>query len=267
MYDNCIIDSTAKIANDVVIGPWSTIGPGVELESGVVVGSNVEIKCNTHVGANTAIHSFAAIGGDPQHLGYKGEQTALVIGKNNTIREFATISRGTAEADGVTRIGDNNYIMSYCHVAHDCVVGDKNVFANNASCAGHVTIGNNVVLGAFAGIHQFSNIGDFSFLGRATKTYQDMLPYFIVAGNPGTPVAVNLIGLKRAGFTLEERKIIKYAYKIIFRDFMKLDDVVKELTDLCPSNPVLQPMLDMFANSKRGIARHAHSVHTKIKES
>jgi UDP-N-acetylglucosamine acyltransferase len=266
MYDNCIIDSTAIIADDVVIGPWSTIGPGVELESGVVVGSNVEIKCNTHIGAGTKIHSFAAIGGDPQHLGYQGEETALVVGRNNTIREFATISRGTTETDGVTRIGDNNYIMSYCHVGHDCVVGDKNVFANNASCAGHVTIGNNVVLGAFAGIHQFSNIGDFSFLGRATKTSQDILPYVIVAGNPGTPVAVNLIGLKRAGFTLDERKAIKHAYKIIFRDFMKLEQVIEEFEQTVAANPVLKPMLDMIKISKRGIARHAHSLHTKIED-
>ena len=264
--DNCVIDSSAKIADDVVIGPWSVIGPGVEIESGVHIGNNVEIKSNTHIGTGTKIHSFASVGGDPQHLGYRDEETALVIGKNNTIREFVTISRGTEEGGGITRIGDDNYLMSYSHIAHDCVVGNKNVFANSASIAGHVVIGSNVVLGAFAGVHQFCSIGDFSFLGRATKIYQDILPYMIISGNPGTPATINLIGLKRAGFSASERKAIKHVFKLAFRDFLKLDDLTNELKSLAAKDPVLQPMLDMLLNSERGIARHARGLHTKIED-
>lgn len=262
-YEHTVISPGAKIADDVEIGAWTTIGPGVEIESGVKIGSNVEIKCNTHIGSNTVIASFASVGGDPQHLGYKGEETALLIGKNNTIREFVTISRGTASGDGITRIGDNNYMMSYAHVAHDCVIGDNNVFANNASCAGHVAVGNNVVLGAFSGIHQFCSIGDYSFLGRATKIYKDILPYVIVVGNPGCPMALNIVGLRRAKFSASDRKAIKNAFNLVFRAGNKLQKITTDLSLLAKDNPVLEPMLEMVVNSERGIARQLHGGHVE----
>ena len=255
-YEHVQIDPTASIADDVTIGPWSVIGPDVTLCAGVSVGAQTILKKNVFVDEHTAIDSHVVLGGDPQHLAYGDENTHLHIGKRNVIREFVTMHRGTPETNGETRVGDDNYFMSYSHVAHDCQIGSHNVFANNASCAGHVSVGDHVVLGAFAGIHQFCVVGDYAFLGRASKVARDILPYVMVTGNLGYPRAVNAVGLKRASFSRQDISAIKQAFRMICRDRQSLASLKSALATFEKEHNIVRPMLDMLMNSKRGVARY-----------
>lgn len=250
-----IIDASARIAEDVTIGPWTYVGANVEINSGTVVGPHVNIDRDTLIGKNNRIYQFASIGADPQDAGYTGKQTYLEIGDHNIIREFTTLNRGSTKGEGVTRIGSNNFLMAYIHIAHDCKVGDHVIFANNASIAGHVTIDNHVVLGAFTGIHQFCHIGAYSFLGRATKIYQDILPYMSVTGNPGAPRSLNLVGLKRYGFNTSTLSKLKLAYKLFYRRDLKLTEIHDQLTQMLEATPEIQLILDMLNRTERGIAR------------
>lgn len=250
---NAEIHSSAKIATGVSIGPWTTIGKDVSIDSGSSVGSHVVIEKNTRIGKDTHISSHVAIGSDPQHLGYAGEETWLEIGDHNIIREFATINRGTKEV-GVTRIGDHNYLMSYTHVAHDCVLGNHIIFANNASIAGHVSVGDHAILGAFSGVHQFVHIGEHCFLGRATKIIQDILPFMLAIGNPGVPRGVNSVGLRRHGYAEAELLALKSAYSILFRKGLVKAQIIAELTKLADSK-LVACLLQAYQQSERGVAR------------
>ncbi len=252
---SAIIDPSAKIAKDVVIGPFTLIGPGVEIDSGTEIASHVIIHSNTRIGRNNKIFAFAALGGDPQHSGYKGEPTHLQIGDDNIIREYCSIHRGTALGHGVTQIGNRNFLMAYAHIAHDCVLGDEVVLSNNAGLAGHVTIGNYVVLAPFCGVHQFVSIGAYSFLGRATLVGQDIPPYLLVTGVPGGPRSLNLIGLKRRGFSDETIRKLRRAYAIVYRQDLKLNESIAKLYEMLPDCPELEPFIAVLENTKRGISR------------
>lgn len=248
-----VIHPSAKIAEEVTIGPWTEIGENVEIGAGSTVASHVRIEKNTRIGKNTKIFSHAVLGTDPQHLAYDGATTWLEIGDNNVIREFVTINRGTS-AVGTTRVGNNNYLMSYSHIAHDCQVGNHVVFANLASIAGHVRIGDYATLGAFTGIHQFVTVGEHSFLGRATKIFQDILPFMLVIGNPGAPRGLNSVGLRRNGFSQENRALLKEAYALIFKRGLKQQEALLALQNM-PSNPHILRLIEFIKSSKRGIAR------------
>lgn len=256
MIDNrAIIDPDASIASDVHIAPYVIIGPDVEIGSGTRIGPHTVINRHTKIGKNNHIDAFVSLGGDPQHANYKGEITQLEIGDGNIIREFCTLNRGTAQGGGITRVGSRNFLMAYVHIAHDCEVGNDIVFANNSSLAGHVSVGDHVVFSAFCGVHQFVNIGAYSFLGRASKVGQDIPPYVLVTGSPGGPRGLNLVGLKRHGFSEQTLRTLRRAYSLVYRQGLRLQDAIDQLVlmvDICPE---LKPFVDMLQHSKRGMAR------------
>lgn len=250
-----IIHPSARIASDVRIGSFAIIGPNVEIDSGTEIAPHVYIHSNTKIGRNNKIDAFAVLGGDPQHTNFNGEQTYLEIGDDNVFREFCTLSRGTAQGEGVTRVGSRNYFMAYAHIAHDCIVGNDNTLANNASVAGHVRVGDFVGFSAFCGVHQFVTIGSHSFLGRATKVGQDIPPYMLVTGSPGAPRGLNLIGLKRRGFSEQTIRAFKQAYSLVYRQHLLLQEALVELKKMVSDYPEIQIFIDAIQNSKRGIAR------------
>lgn len=250
-----MIDATARIGENVNIGPWTYIGPNVEIGNGTKIGPHVVIDKDTIIGRDNKIYQFASIGADPQDAGYEGQSTKLQIGDHNIIREFTTINRASTKGAGITKIGSHNFLMAYIHIAHDCVIGNHVIFANNASIAGHVTIDDYVILGAFTGIHQFCRIGAYSFLGRATKIYQDILPYMLVTGNPGAPSGLNMIGLKRHGFSEGTLRELKRAYKLFYHRDLKLASIYTELDAMRGATPEIARLLEMLDDTQRGIAR------------
>ncbi len=250
-----IVDPSAIIASDVRISPFAIIGPNVEIGSGTYIGPNVYIHSNTKIGCNNKIEAFAALGGDPQHSGYQGEPTFLEIGDDNIIREFCTFHRGTVQGGGVTRIGSRNFFMAYVHVAHDCIVGNEVTLANNASLAGHVQVEDFAWFGAFCAVHQFVSIGAYSFLGRATKVGQDIPPYMLVTGIPGAPRGINLVGLKRHGFSDQSIRAFKRAYSLTYRQDLRLQEALIELERMSLEYPEVKSFVEAIRNSKRGIAR------------
>jgi UDP-N-acetylglucosamine acyltransferase len=255
IHPQAIIDPSARIAPDAQIGPYVVIGPGVEINSGTSIGAHTVIHRHTKIGCNNQVDAFVSLGGDPQHTHYKGEMTHLEIGDNNIIREFCTLNRGTVQGGGITRLGNGNFLMAYAHIAHDCVVGNEVVLANNTSLAGHVTVGDYVIFGAFCGVHQFVNIGAYSFLGRATKVGQDIPPYVLVTGSPGSPRGLNLVGLKRHGFNEKTLRTLRRAYSLVYRQGLRLQDAVDQLVPMIDVCPELKPFIEMLERSKRGMAR------------
>ncbi len=248
------IDSTAELDSTVKVGPYCIIGPRVKIAANTVLHSHVVVQQDTEIGELNTIYPFASIGSDPQYLDYKGEHTRLIIGKNNRIRESATISRAS-KIEGLTRVGDNNYFMAYTHVAHDCVVGNSVIFANMASIAGFVEVGDYAFLGAFSGVHQFCKVGEYSFLGRATKVVQDILPYVIVAGNPGAPHSLNLVGLRRQGFTNESIQKLKRVLYMFIKDQLPVDQIKAVLIEMQEESPEVRLFLKAIETSTRGLAR------------
>lgn len=253
--ERAIVDPSAKIADDVEIGPFTIVGPHVEIGMGTWVGPHVVIKQNTKIGRHNKIHQFASLGEDPQHTDYKGEETWLEIGDHNIIREYVSLNRGMANGKGITKIGSHNFFMSYAHVAHDCRLGNHIIMANNAQIAGHVTLGDHVIFSAFCASHQFCTIGPYAFLGRCAKIGQDIPPFVLVTGNPGAPNAINTIGLQRLGFSDETVKNLRTAYRIIYRKKLRMQDALAELEHLQKECPQVALFIDSIQNSKRGIAR------------
>lgn len=250
-----LIDPSAKIASGVSIGAHTRIGPQVEIGEGTVIASHVVIDRNTRIGRNNRIYDFAAIGGDPQDLTPQDRDTFLEIGDHNILREFCTINRGSNKAHGVTRIGNHNLLMAYIHIGHDSQVGNHIIFANNASIAGHVIVDDYANLSAFTGVHQFVRIGSYSFLGRATKVGQDILPYMLVTGNPGSPTSLNLVGLRRLKASAELISALKRAYQLFYRRDLKLTEIHQELVLMSQQHPEINLFLDIMDNSQRGVAR------------
>lgn len=253
---NAIIDSTARIAENVHIGPWTVIGPGVEIGEGTWIGSHVVIKGTTRIGRENKIFQFASVGEDPQDKKYAGENTSLEIGDRNVIREFCTINRGVVQAGGITRIGNNNLFMAYVHIAHDCMVGNNVTFANQSTLAGHVVVGDHVIFGGVCGVNQFCQIGTHSFIGGGTKITMDVLPYVLIDGGQEAKVCgLNLVGLKRHGFTAEAINALRRAYKIIYRNRLTVPQALAQLAELVPECRDVALMIEALQSSTRGIVR------------
>jgi len=217
IHKTAIISETSKISDSVEIGPYSIIGPNVKIGNKTKIHSHVNIVGNTSIGSENEIFSFASIGTPPQDLKYKGEKNSLVIGNNNKFREYVNINPGTEQGGGITKIGNNNLLMVYCHVAHDCNISDNIVLANNVQVGGHVFIQDNAIVGGSCAIHQFSRIGESAMIGGMTGVLSDVIPFGLSLGNRNNLVGLNLIGLRRAKISNENIKIMQHAYQIIFK--------------------------------------------------
>lgn len=254
--ERAIIHPSAEIAPDVEIGPWAIIGPHVEIKSGTSIGPHVVIKKYTKIGHNNQIYQFASLGEDPQHSGYRQEETWLEIGDNNIIREFCSFNRGTPQGqEGVTRIGNGNFLMTYVHIAHDCQVKNNTIFVNNASLAGHVQVDDYATIGGFVGIHQFCKVGAYSFVSKAAMVLQDILPYVLVSGNVATVCGLNTVGLKRRGFNDETIRNLRRAYNIIYRRNLAVPEAIEELKPLLNECPEVQRFINALQDAPRGIVR------------
>ena len=252
---HALVSPQAQLASDVTVGPFSVIGPDVQIGPGTVVGPHVVITGHTRIGANNRFYQFASIGDAPQDLKYKGEPTRLEIGDRNIFRESCTVNRGTAHDHGVTRIGDDNLFMAYSHVAHDCRIGSKAVFANCAALGGHVEIGDWVILGGLTAVHQFSKVGAHAFLAGGCIVQRDVPPYVMVAGNPAEPHAVNSEGLKRRGFDEEQIRHVREAYRILYRSELRLAQALEKLEPLARTRPEIRVFVDFIGASTRSLVR------------
>jgi UDP-N-acetylglucosamine acyltransferase len=255
VHETAIVAASAILGDNVEIGPYSIIGDHVEIGDGTHIGSHVVVNGPTRIGKDNRIYQFASIGDDPQDKKYAGEPTRLEIGDRNTIREYCTISRGTVQDEGVTRLGDDNWIMAYVHIAHDCRIGSYIVFANNATLAGHVHVGDWAILAGFSGAHQFCRIGAHSFLGMYSGVARDVPAYTMMAGQPAEPRGINGEGLKRRGFTPEQIRNIKNAYRIVYRKGLKLSAAIEQVESLAETRPELRLFLESLRESERGLAR------------
>jgi UDP-N-acetylglucosamine acyltransferase len=253
---HALIDPTADIDSDVEVGPYSIIGSHVQIASGTWIGPHVVIKGPTQIGHDNKIYQFASIGEIPQDKKYKGEpQTRLEIGDRNEIREYCTINRGTVQGGGVTRLGNDNWIMAYCHIAHDCDVGNQTIFANNSSLAGHVRIEDYVILGGFTLVYQFCAMGMHSFSGASTLIVKDVPPFVTVWGNRAEAYGINKEGLKRRGFSRETIRALHQAYKIIYKQNLTTEQAIETLKELCEKHPEVRQLVTFLQQSKRGIVR------------
>ena len=255
IHPTAIISDSAEVADDVEIGPYSIIGDNVSIGAGTRIDSHVVINGPTTIGRDNHIYQFASVGDDPQDKKYRDEPTTLVIGDRNTIREFCTISRGTVDDDGETVIGNDNWIMAYVHIAHDCRIGNQTIMANNATLAGHVHVGDWAIFGGFSGVHQFCKIGAHSFLGMFAAINRDVPAYTMVSGHPAEPKGINSEGLKRRGFDEEQIRNIKNAYRTVYRQGKKLAEAIDEIAAVVDERPELALFLDSLRSSERGIVR------------
>ncbi|MEZ5492191.1 MAG: acyl-ACP--UDP-N-acetylglucosamine O-acyltransferase [Gammaproteobacteria bacterium] len=249
------IDPSAELADGVSVGPWSIIGPQVTIESGTKIGSHVVIRANTRIGANNTIFQFSSVGEDPADKKYQGEETWLEIGDNNTFREGVTLHRGTAAGGGVTVIGNDNLLMPYVHIAHDCVVGSNTVFANNVGISGHVQVADWAILGGYAGVNQFLKIGAHAMVGGMTHITNDVPAYIIISGNPAAVRSINAIGLERRGFDRDSIKAIRTAFKIIYKRGLSLEEAIDTLESMKAKCSDLQVLIDSLQASEKGIHR------------
>ncbi|MEG0413438.1 MAG: acyl-ACP--UDP-N-acetylglucosamine O-acyltransferase [Comamonas sp.] len=259
IHPTAIIHEGAQVHPSVTVGPYSIIGPNVSIGAGTRIGPHCVIEGCTTIGVDNHIFQFASLGAQPQDKKYAGEQTQLVIGDRNTIREFCTFNTGTSQDSGVTRVGNDNWIMAYVHIAHDCVVGDQTILANNATLAGHVHVGDWVILGGLTGVHQFVKIGAHAMAGFASRVAQDVPPFMLIEGNPLAVRGFNIEGLRRRGFTPERLKAVKQMHRLLYRQGLTLEAAQQEIAALVPEMPeahqdiaLMQSFLD---SSTRGIAR------------
>jgi UDP-N-acetylglucosamine acyltransferase len=250
-----VIDPSAKIGKDVTIGPWTVIGPEVEIGDGCDIASHVVIKSHTRLGKNNRIFQFASVGEDPSDKKYHGEVSWLEMGDNNIVREGATLHRGTESGGGITRIGSDNLFMPYTHVAHDCILGNHIIFSNNAAVSGHVIVEDWAILSGYAGVYQFLRIGAHSFVGGLTHINMDVPAYVVVKGTPAEPKGINITGLERRGFSKDSIRAIRQAYKIIYRQGLKIDEALNQLEPLVKEHAELQLLIDSIKASHKGIIR------------
>lgn len=255
IHPTAIIEQGAQIASDVEIGAYSLIGPQVRIGSGCRIGPHVVITGRTRLGVHNRVFQFASIGDEPQDKKFAGEDSALEIGDGNTIRESVTINRGTTDGGGITRIGNDNWIMAYCHIAHDCQVGSNVIMANGATLAGHVIVGDHVIFAGYSGAHQFCRIGDHAFLGMCGGVSQDVPAYVMVSGQPPRPRGINSEGLKRRGFGTDQIRNIREAYRLIYRSGKSRDEALSELEQRLPVQPELAVMIETARASTRGLLR------------
>ncbi len=260
IHATALIDAVAELDGSVQVGPYTVIGPGVRIGAGTRVGAHCTIDGPCTIGRDNTIHSHAALGGAPQDMKYRGEPTELLIGDRNTIREFCTFNRGTAQDQGATRVGDDNWVMAYVHLAHDVQLGHHTILANNATLAGHVHIGDWVIVGGLTGVHQFCKIGAHAMTGFQSHVSQDVPPFMLVSGNPLGVHGFNIEGLRRRGFSRERIAQVKQMHRLLYRDGLALEAARQGIAALQPSAPAggeadVQLMLDFLAASSRGIAR------------
>jgi UDP-N-acetylglucosamine acyltransferase len=250
-----IVDSHAELADGVSIGPYSVIGADVKIGAGTVIGSHVVIKGPTSIGKDNRVYQFSSIGEDPQDKKYAAEITRLEIGDRNTIREFTSMHRGTQQDNCVTKIGDDNLFMAYTHVAHDCIIGNNVIMANGASLAGHVHLNNNAILGGFTLVHQFTQVGQYSFAAMGSAITQDIPPFIMVGGKPTRPHGINSVGMERNGISAEDIRLIRNAYKIIYKMNLRLEDAIEKMEELASDSKQLADMISFLRNVSRGILR------------
>jgi UDP-N-acetylglucosamine acyltransferase len=255
IHPQAIIHPSCIIAPDVEVGPWTLIGPDVEIQAGTVIASHVVIKGATRIGPGNKIYQFATIGEDSPDKKYLGERTYLEIGARNIFRECCTVHRGTLQGGSITRIGDDNLFMAYSHVAHDCIIGNRVVFSNNASVAGHVSVADDACLGGMVGVHQFCAIGAHSFAAGGSIIIKDVPPFVMVSGYPGEAHGLNTVGLERKGFSQSTIAALKQAYKIIFRQSLTLQEAITKLGDIGLDVPEIQLLINFLSQSTRGIIR------------
>lgn len=259
IHATAIVAPQARIADDVSIGPYSIIGEHVSIGAGSVVGAHCVIDGHTSIGVNNTFYRFCSIGGIPQDKKYSGEPTRLEIGDGNTVREYVTINIGTAQDVGVTRVGHDNWIMAYVHIAHDCQIGDHVVIANSVQLAGHIHIGDWAIIGGLSAVHQFVRIGAHTMIGGTSSVRQDIPPYLIGAGDPFRPVGINSEGLSRRGYDPGSIAALKDAYKLLYRRQLNVEQATGEIRGLQAGNTqardALQVLLDFLDASTRGIVR------------
>ena len=259
IHPTAIVDSAAQLEHDVEIGAYTLIGPDVSIGAGTRVGPHVVIEGITQIGRENTIYQFSSIGAPPQDKKYANEPTRLEIGDRNTIREFCTFNRGTSQDGGVTRLGNDNWIMAYVHLAHDCQIGNHTIFANNAQLAGHVHVDDWVIMGGFSNVHQFCKIGAHAMVGMSTSLTQDVPPFVILSGNPAAAHGINSEGLKRRGFSRDAINAIRNAYKLIYKSGLTLDEAKAALQKEELSAPEFAPHMkllrEFLQNVTRGIVR------------
>jgi UDP-N-acetylglucosamine acyltransferase len=254
-HPTAIIHPDAKLADDVQVGAYTIIGEHVEIGAGTTIGPHVVIHGHTRIGKNNRIFQFSSLGEIPQDKKYANEPTRLEIGDNNTIREFCTFNLGTVQDGGVTRIGNNNWIMAYVHLAHDCQIGNHTIFANSSQLAGHVVVDDYAILGGFTAVHQFCQIGAHVMTGVNTTLFQDVPPYVTVSGNPSAPHGINSEGLKRRGYSSDAVMAIKRAYKTLYRSGLSLEEAKAAISAQITEHPELKLLADFLNRSQRGIVR------------
>ncbi|MBV8876149.1 MAG: acyl-ACP--UDP-N-acetylglucosamine O-acyltransferase [Gammaproteobacteria bacterium] len=252
---HAIVSPQAQLASDVTVGPFSIIGPQVRIGARTVIGPHVVVNGPTTIGEDNRFFQFASIGDAPQDKKYRGEPTQLLIGDRNVFRESCTINRGTAHDKGVTRIGNDNLFMAYAHVAHDCSIGDNTIFANSVAMGGHVEVGDWAILGGLVAVHQFTKIGAHAFLGGGAILSRDVPPYVMVAGNPAVPHGVNAEGLRRRGFSDEQIRHIREAYRVLYRSDLKLAEALERLTPVAEQRPEIRAFVDFIHGSTRSLVR------------
>lgn len=255
IHSTAIVSPDARLAADVTVGPYSIIGPDVEIGAGTRIGPHVVIGEHTRIGERNTIYQFCSIGEAPQDKKYAGEPTRLEIGDDNIIREFCTFNRGTVQDAGVTRLGNDNWIMAYVHLVHDCQIGDHTIFANNAQLAGHVHVGDYVILGGFTGVHQFCRVGAHSMTAISTVLLQDLPPYVMAAGNVAVPRGINAEGLKRRGYTAAAITAIRRAYKTLYKSGLSFEEAHARIAGEVASQPELQLLATFLATPGRGVIR------------
>ncbi|MBK8522683.1 MAG: acyl-ACP--UDP-N-acetylglucosamine O-acyltransferase [Betaproteobacteria bacterium] len=255
IHPTAIVHPGAKLGAHVSVGPYSIIGEHVEIGDNTWIGPHVVINGHTRIGRDNRIFQFSSLGEVPQDKKYAGEPTRLEIGDRNTIREFCTFNLGTAQDVGVTRVGNDNWVMAYVHIAHDCQVGNNTTFANNSQLAGHVHVDDWAILGGFTGVHQFCRVGAHCMTAVGTVILQDVPPYIMAAGNTASPYGLNAEGLKRRGFSPEALQALKRAYRILYKSGLMLEEARTKLEEEARMHPEVQRLVDFLAVSKRGIIR------------
>ncbi len=251
-----IISSAASLADDVTVGAYAIVGPNVTIGSGCVIGPFTRIEGPTAIGERNTFYGHASIGGPPQDLKYKGERTAISIGNDNIFREFVTVNRGTSGGGGLTTIGSGNFFMAYSHVAHDCHIGLQTVFANNATLAGHVDVGDFSTIGALSAVHQFCRVGEHAFIGGGTIATQDALPFVKTVGSrPAASYGINTIGLERRGFSKDTIEALQRAYRYLVRSKLKLEDALMRIESELSNYPEVRYLAEFVRSSQRGFIR------------
>jgi len=255
IHSTAIIDPKAELDANVEVGPYSIIRQNVSVGSGTVIGSHVSIEPYVTIGQDCHIFQHAAIGAAPQSLKFKGEKTDVKIGRGTIIREFVTVHRGTEFGGGLTEVGEENFLMAYTHIAHDCITGKKVIFANNATLAGHIVVGDNATIGGLVAIHQFVRIGDYAYVGGKSAVVKDIPPYVIASGDRAKLHGLNSVGLKRHGFSQETLSSLKKAYRIIFRIGITLNEAIERVRAEVEQIREVVNLIDFIKSSRRGITR------------